>query len=173
MKPSACAPPFGRCSIAPASPGRSHDRERSVAAAGSQEGDAGRSASEAAAVRRLLAAKDEDIARIFVSPGPINEPQLRHDRDGHGSARRLPPRPRSGRSRAQHLVLSPGARRPAARRGLARGRRHGDPDGTGGSELQAKLVTTSASPASAHRPRSRHLAEPSRRWGTRFQADGR
>jgi len=26
-------PPFGRCSIAPASPGRSQDRERSVAAA--------------------------------------------------------------------------------------------------------------------------------------------
>ena len=32
----------------------------------------------------FLAAKDEDIARIFVSPGPINEPQLRHDSDGHG-----------------------------------------------------------------------------------------
>ena len=32
----------------------------------------------------FLAAKDEEIVRIFVSPGPINEPQLRHDRDGCG-----------------------------------------------------------------------------------------
>ncbi len=32
----------------------------------------------------FLAAKDEEIVRIFVSPGPINEPQLRHDRADYG-----------------------------------------------------------------------------------------
>jgi len=79
---------------------------------------------------------------IFVSPGPINEPATaarpRRTRLRHGVCRR---RPRSGRSRAQHLVLSPGAA-PAccSTRACARPAPRCYPDGTGGSELQAKLV---------------------------------
>ncbi len=34
----------------------------------------------------FLAARDADIARIFVSPGPLHEPQLRSDLDGRGFA---------------------------------------------------------------------------------------
>jgi phenylacetate-CoA ligase len=35
----------------------------------------------------FLAAREADIARIFVSPGPLHEPQLRTDVDGRGFAR--------------------------------------------------------------------------------------
>lgn len=34
----------------------------------------------------FLAARDDEIARIFVSPGPLHEPQLRSDTDGRGFA---------------------------------------------------------------------------------------
>lgn len=89
----------------------------------------------------LLAAKDEDIARIFVSPGPINEPSFRHDRDGHGfgtafAAAGLGPGDRVLNTWSYHLVpagllLDEGLRAAGATV---------IPAGTGGSELQAKLV---------------------------------
>ena len=90
----------------------------------------------------FLAAKDEEIVRIFVSPGPINEPQLRHDRDGCGfgtafAAAGLGPGDRVLNTWSYHLVpagllLDEGLRSVGATV---------IPAGTGGSELQAKLVT--------------------------------
>jgi phenylacetate-CoA ligase len=89
----------------------------------------------------FLAANDEDIARIFVSPGPINEPQLRHDRDGGGfgtafAAAGLGPGDRVLNTWSYHLVpagllLDEGLRSVGATV---------IPAGTGGSELQAKLA---------------------------------
>ncbi len=89
----------------------------------------------------LLAAKDEDIVRIFISPGPINEPQLRHDRDGCGfgtafAAAGLGPGDRVLNTWSYHLVpagllLDEGLRTVGATV---------IPAGTGGSELQAKLT---------------------------------
>ncbi|MBI2751719.1 MAG: phenylacetate--CoA ligase family protein, partial [Burkholderiales bacterium] len=89
----------------------------------------------------FLAAKDQDIVRIFVSPGPINEPQLTHDRDGCGfgtafAAAGLGPGDRVLNTWSYHLVpagllLDEGLRSVGATV---------IPAGTGGSELQAKLA---------------------------------
>lgn len=89
----------------------------------------------------FLAAREEDIARIFVSPGPINEPQLRGQNDGLGFARvfsaaNVGPGDRVLNTWSYHLVpagllLDEGLR--AAGATVV-------PAGIGGSQLQAKLV---------------------------------
>lgn len=112
----------------------------------------------------ILAAKDEDIVRIFISPGPINEPQLGHDRDGCGfgtafAAAGLGPGDRVLNTWSYHLVpaglvLDEGLRSVGAAV---------IPAGTGG-ESQAKLAIDLVRPASAPRPPSLSRSQkPSRR----------
>ncbi len=89
----------------------------------------------------FLAAKKEDISRIFVSPGPINEPQLKGEDDGLGFARvfsaaGLGPGDLVLNTWSYHLVpagllLDDGLRFVGASI---------IPAGVGGSELQAKLI---------------------------------
>jgi phenylacetate-CoA ligase len=89
----------------------------------------------------FLAAKDEEIAHIFISPGPINEPWLRDDPDGLGFGRAfalagLGPGDRVLNTWSYHLVpagllLDAGLRAVGATV---------IPAGVGGTELQAKLV---------------------------------
>ena len=89
----------------------------------------------------FLAAPESEIARIFVSPGPINEPQLRGEHDGLGfgaafAAAGLGPGDRVLNTWSYHLVpagllLDEGLRSVGAAV---------IPAGVGGSELQAKLV---------------------------------
>lgn len=89
----------------------------------------------------FLAARDEDIRRIFVSPGPLHEPQLKSDTDGHGFGRvfleaKIGPGDRVLNTWAYHLV-------PAGLlldEGLTAAGATVIPSGTGGAELQAKLV---------------------------------
>lgn len=89
----------------------------------------------------FLAAREEDIARIFVSPGPVHEPQLRSDRDGHGFARvfqaaGIGPGDRVLNTWSYHLV-------PAGLlldQGIAACGATVIPAGTGGAEMQAKIV---------------------------------
>ncbi len=89
----------------------------------------------------FLAAREQDIARIFVSPGPLHEPQLRSDRDGHGFARAfqaagIGPGDRVLNTWSYHLV-------PAGLlldQGIAACGATVIPAGTGGAELQAKIV---------------------------------
>jgi len=89
----------------------------------------------------FLAAQDEDVTRIFVSPGPINEPQLIGENDGLGFARAFAA---AGVGRGDrvlntwsyHLVpagllLDDGLRTVGA---------SVIPAGVGGSEMQAKLI---------------------------------
>lgn len=89
----------------------------------------------------FLAAKETDIARIFVSPGPINEPQLKGEGDGFGFSRAfaaagIGPGDRVLNTWSYHLVpagllLDEGMRAMGATV---------IPAGVGGSELQAQLV---------------------------------
>lgn len=89
----------------------------------------------------FLAAPESDIARIFVSPGPINEPQLRTEADHFGfgeafSAAGIGPGDRVLNTWSYHLVpaglaLDDGLRSTGAAV---------IPSGTGNSEMQAKLV---------------------------------
>lgn len=89
----------------------------------------------------FLAAREEDIARIFVSPGPINEPQFMDENDGLGFARAFAAAgigcgDRVLNTWSYHLVpagllLDDGLRAVGA---------SVIPSGTGGSETQAKLV---------------------------------
>lgn len=89
----------------------------------------------------MLAAADADIARIFISPGPINEPQLKGETGGHGfdaafAAAGLGPGDRVLNTWSYHLVpagllLDEGLRAVGATV---------IPAGVGGSELQAGLV---------------------------------
>ncbi len=89
----------------------------------------------------FLAAKETDIARIFVSPGPINEPQLKGEGDGFGFSRAFAaagvgPGDRVLNTWSYHLVpagllLDEGMRAMGATV---------IPAGVGGSELQAQLV---------------------------------
>jgi phenylacetate-CoA ligase len=89
----------------------------------------------------FLAAREEDIARIFVSPGPINEPQFKGESDGHGFARvfsaaNVGPGDLALNTWSYHLV-------PAGLlvdEGLRAAGSAVIPAGVGGSELQAKLV---------------------------------
>lgn len=89
----------------------------------------------------FLAAKEEEIARIFVSPGPINEPQLKSENDGLGFVRAfvaagVGPGDRVLNTWSYHLV-------PAGLlldEGLQAAGAAVIPAGVGGSELQAKLV---------------------------------
>ncbi len=89
----------------------------------------------------FLAASPTDVERIFVSPGPINEPQLRGEQDGFGFGAAFAA---AGIGRddvvlntwSYHLVpagllLDEGLRSTGAAV---------IPAGTGGSELQAKLI---------------------------------
>jgi phenylacetate-CoA ligase len=89
----------------------------------------------------FLAAPESDIARIFVSPGPINEPQLRAEADHFGfgeafAAAGIGPGDRVLNTWSYHLVpaglaLDDGLRSTGAAV---------IPSGTGNSEMQAKLV---------------------------------
>jgi phenylacetate-CoA ligase len=89
----------------------------------------------------FLAAPESDIARIFVSPGPINEPQLRTEADHFGfgeafAAAGIGPGDRVLNTWSYHLVpaglaLDDGLRSTGAAV---------IPSGTGNSEMQAKLV---------------------------------
>ena len=89
----------------------------------------------------FLAAREEDIAHIFVSPGPLNEPHLRSDRDGHGFAQvfqaaGVGPGDRVLNTWSYHLV-------PAGLlldQGIVACGATVIPAGTGGAELQAKIV---------------------------------
>ncbi len=89
----------------------------------------------------FLAAPEEDVARIFVSPGPINEPQLSDESDGLGFARVFSAAgvgygDRVLNTWSYHLVpagllLDEGLRSVGA---------SVIPAGVGGSEMQAKLI---------------------------------
>lgn len=89
----------------------------------------------------FLAAEEREIARIFVSPGPVHEPQLRSDVDGHGfagvfKAAGIGPGDRVLNTWSYHLV-------PAGLlldQGIAACDATVIPAGTGGAELQAKIV---------------------------------
>jgi phenylacetate-CoA ligase len=89
----------------------------------------------------FLAARDEDIARIFVSPGPLYEPQLRSDVDGHGFAQvfraaGIGPGDRVLNTWSYHLV-------PAGLlldEAITACGATVVPAGTGGAELQAKIL---------------------------------
>jgi phenylacetate-CoA ligase len=89
----------------------------------------------------FLAACDVDIARIFVSPGPLHEPQLRSDVDGHGFAQvfraaGIGPGDRVLNTWSYHLVPAGLLLDQAI---IACGATV-IPAGTGGAELQAKIV---------------------------------
>lgn len=89
----------------------------------------------------FLAADEADIARIFVSPGPINEPQLRGENDHFGfgeafAAAGIGPGERVLNTWSYHLVpaglaLDDGLRSTGATV---------IPSGTGNGEMQARLV---------------------------------
>ncbi|MCC5858959.1 MAG: hypothetical protein JJT90_12440 [Ectothiorhodospiraceae bacterium] len=89
----------------------------------------------------FLAARPEEIGRIFISPGPIHEPQLRTESTGHGFAEAfrafgIGPGDVVLNTWAYHMVpagllLDDGLR--AAGATVV-------PAGTGASELQAKLI---------------------------------
>lgn len=89
----------------------------------------------------FLAANSADIRRIFASPGPIYEPQFNSDKDGHGFAQAFAsagvgPGDRVLNTWSYHLV-------PAGLlldEGIAACGATVLPAGTGGAELQAKLI---------------------------------
>lgn len=89
----------------------------------------------------FLAAQDEDIARIFVSPGPINEPQMRGENDGLGFARAFAA---AGVGRGDRVLNTWSYHLVPAGLLLDDGLRDRGasvvPAGTGGSEAQAKLI---------------------------------
>ncbi|SIR45133.1 hypothetical protein [Bosea sp. TND4EK4] len=89
----------------------------------------------------FLAAQNEDIARIFVSPGPINEPQMRGENDGLGFARAFAA---AGVGRGDRVLNTWSYHLVPAGLLLDDGLRDRGasviPAGTGGSEAQAKLI---------------------------------